>query len=106
MAKRQSVFLVPSDEVQGEGSWIKLKAIKYGLSKRVAVELEGVSDAEKLEVNARLIAEHLLGWNWVDDNDEPLPVPSENPDVLDDLTSQELEFIGEAMQGTVARKKS
>ena len=43
------------------------------------------------------IADHLIGWNWVDDDDISLPQP--NADIIFHLTTTELDFIAKAIGG-------
>ncbi len=39
-------------------------------------------------------------WNWVDDDGNALPLPSQNPEILDDLTDDETVFIMEKVMGS------
>jgi len=105
MSKRLNEYVVPSDAIQGEGSFVRVRAVLYGESKRLAVEVEALNQAEKVQLNERLIMEHIIAWNWVDDEGQPLPLPSEDSSVLDRLTGQEMAFLGEALSGDAARKK-
>jgi hypothetical protein len=125
MAKRQSIYVINSPDIQGEGSWIKVKRVEYGEAKKVNRQLRlmkrekeqaaagagnGRSEDEVQDAltayNDAWIAEHLLDWNWVDDEGVPLPAPSKDPTVLDRLDVQEMAFIDEVLTGERDQKKS
>lgn len=57
---------------------------------------------EKIEVAARqYIANHVKSWNWVDDSDSPLALPSADYNVLGLLIREELDFIAKALNGQI-----
>lgn len=99
MPKRKNFFKVTSEDVQGEGSFVVLKAITYGEGKRLRKALKDMDDDEKQAENDKLLVAHVHEWNWVDDEDEALPQLKDDPAVLDLLTAQEVNFIGEALKG-------
>lgn len=69
MPERQApTFRVPTEDVQGEGSWIELRKITYGTRK-------AYQDDEVDPID--IIAGHIAGWNWVDSEGDPLPQPGE-----------------------------
>lgn len=116
MPQRQSIVTYDSTEVQGEGSWIKVRLISHGESKRImrdygglvgkSVDDIGVEKFTDMQVaNDDLIAQKVAGWNWVGDDGEPLPLPQDDPAVLDLLTEFEHQFIARAMRGEGERKK-
>lgn len=86
---------VDSEEVQGEGSWIVIRNPGFELFKN-----SNVGNIKEAEDNAELgyqAAKSLLyEWNWVDDEDNPLPQPKDNRDVFDELTIEEQWFIIQA----------
>jgi len=92
MPKRKSVRRFPCDDVQGEGSYIVLAAIKV---KQVREMRKKAKDPEfdDFEGGVALLAEHILSWNFVDDEGNPLPLPKDDPTVIDELTNEESEFI-------------
>jgi len=53
----------------------------------------------------KALAEMVIAWDWVDDDDNPLPQPHNNPDVLDLLIPSEVEFIVDALKGEGDEKK-
>jgi hypothetical protein len=96
--KHKKYKRVPSDEVQGEGSFVLLRSPGFS-------DLQGLGDLSNLGEDegqaihavvpmlARLVAD----WDWVDDEDNPLPKPSEQPEVIDGLTFQEQKFLVDAL---------
>jgi hypothetical protein len=66
--RRAATYRVATPDVQGDDSWIELRKIDYGTRKRFqAGEIDALD----------LIEMHLAGWNWVDDDGEPLPQPGD-----------------------------
>lgn len=91
MGRRRSIRRVASDVVQGEGSWVEVKEIKWGeykAARRIATEGKGGE-----ELDDQIIRDHVAAWNWVDDADQELPLPSVQSSVVDDLTVQEKGFL-------------
>lgn len=98
MPQRQYIITHDSTKVQGEGSFIKIKAMKYGEAKDLLKSVEkATSDLEKMKMSEQLIFDYVYDWNWVDENDKPLPLPKDDPTVIDSLTQTEIEFIAGLM---------
>lgn len=104
MPARQNVKQVPSDEVQGEGSWIKVRPYTVAQHNRRAALLRRAqaaeTDAETQAIEAELwslFAEVVVAWDWVDDEGKPLPSPS-LPSTYELLTMPELMWLGQALQ--------
>jgi hypothetical protein len=95
MAQRQSTKRILSDQVQGEGSYVVLRAVPYGLITRRA-KMDADDMGQMLEFNAEFLASVVVDWNWVDDAGEALPLPADDPTVLDRLVLPEFQFIAEA----------
>ena len=51
-----------------------------------------------------LVSAHVLEWNFVDDEGEPLPQPAEKPEVVDELTEEEATFIVLALTNSEEQK--
>lgn len=82
MSKRQyTTYRVPSDEVQGEGSWVELSYITHG---EAQLSFQGKGDDDVL------LKSHVIAWNWVDNKGDPLGPPEED---LGKLISPERWFI-------------
>jgi len=78
MPERQTFRRFPSDEVQGEGSWVELKYMTWGNATRA---FKGEYDATPM------IKEHLVDWNWVDEDGKKLEMSA------DVLFEHEKDFI-------------
>ena len=108
MAKRQNIFIVSSDSVQGEGSFVKVRALKYGQSIAAGIEAEEQGGTVSVSMNRRvteeIITNHVIEWDWVGDDDQPLPLPKDDPSVFAVLTVQEVAFLTEAITGTAEKK--
>jgi hypothetical protein len=95
MPKRQNVRRVNSEPVQGDDSYVVLNSITWRRGRDIENGWAEWTDAERIGALAPVIA----GWNWVDDNGEPLPQVKDNPSVILDLTMDELLFILKALAG-------
>jgi len=98
MSKRKSVRVYETDDLQGEGSFVKLSAVKVR-EVRKARKLAKDAEVDAFMEGLKMLKDHVLAWNWVDDNDEPLPLPKDQPDVLDELTNEEVEFLAGILMG-------
>jgi len=119
--QRQNVITIPSVELQGEGSWVKLRKLTVGESKSLVrsiktADLQNVTDMKTLqsmgdvevilEISASTLASLILAWNWVDTEGNPLPLPKDKPEVLDELTTEEQQFLFEAISGKAKKNGS
>jgi len=95
MAQRSNTKQVFSDKVQGKGSWVTFRKITYGESKALAAESkEHEGDMEwQMQSIERLLCEHVIDWNGVDDAGQKLALPKEDPTVLDMLNDDEIAFL-------------
>ena len=62
-------YKVGSEPVQGEDSWVELRYMTWGET-RAAMKGEYESDA--------ILTDHLVSWNWVDADGEPLELSVDN----------------------------
>lgn len=119
MAKRRSVKKVETVELQGEGSYVIVSAVKtkeIKKTRKLSQESakaqkdvdkrrksgEDVNDVEPFdgfEAGLDMIQRHLVEWNWVDDGDVPLPQPKTNPEVVDELSTDEVTFLANLLTG-------
>lgn len=124
MPKRQNRKKIDSEHLQGEDSYIimtspkvkdmdahrkTLKPIQAQLNilekNDDEKSLEYIELKEKLEMIGRqLITENLKEWNWVDDDDNPLPQPHEDG-ALDLLELVELQWLSSQFSINVSEKK-
>ena len=92
MPKRKSVQKHKSDEVQGEGSWVEITAVKVAEIKLIR-KLSADPEYDDFDGGIQLLARHIKDWNWVNDGGEPLPTPKADPSVIDELTDEESKFL-------------
>lgn len=114
MPRRNNMMRVASDEVQGEGSFVLLRRIRWETQQEAQLKLaeaaggEIASDGqgvrvttEFLQINADftrdLLRQCVVDWNWVDDDEKALPKPSD-PAALGMLNVDEVQFIVRALQ--------
>ena len=86
---------VDSSEVQGEGSYVLIQAptledVRSGKIPEIPGKMAN------LEYTAFLLGRLVKKWNWVDDDGEPLPEPSE--EVIANLPYAELKFLADALE--------
>lgn len=95
MPKRVSVTTVKSEVVQGEDSWVKITRPQVkdivDIQKRYAGKEDDAT--ANIEAGKELIRQQVIDWNWVDDNDAPLPNPRQDPDIVERLTDLEMRFL-------------
>ena len=109
MPSRKRIVRVECDEVQGEDSYMVIRKMTVADARTA---MEAIRDARKInkddEIGGALAIlnrsveryqPNVLEWNWVDDDGNPLPQPTD-PDVFPLLTSQEMQFIGRAIGAT------
>ena len=96
MAKRKhkKYWTTDSSEIQGEGSFVKFKSISLN---EILGRTQGAkgkpSDEEAAQLALRLIDDMIIDWDWVDEDDNPLPVPAEKPGTVGDLPFQESSWL-------------
>lgn len=129
MAKRQNVKRVDSEQVQGAGSYVmvermtvkkgkELQALRREMDKQERIEKamqeqdpewepeEGTgSEALSLKIASAIMVDHIKGWDWVDNEGNPLPLPSADIDVIDLLTDEEMQFLSQAIMGNEDDRK-
>ncbi len=107
MAKRQGVRKIDSSEVMGEGSYVKAKPIPYKDSRAVLDLPDDMGSGEKADMVTDLIAQSLVEWDWVDYDDEPLPVPKSTEEMYEiGLNTNEVTFLTKELLGSVEQRKN
>jgi hypothetical protein len=107
MAKRlTSTTRVKSDEVQGKGSWVLVVNLTVDEVRALRKEA-GDADADTFELGVGAIAGHIKDWNWVDEEEKPLPNPEDDPGVIGRLTMGETDFLSDILlYGDRAERKN
>lgn len=91
--RKQQLIKIESDEVQGPGSFVMIKPPKWGAI-RTAMQL---SNEDIAGYSDGFIAGTVESWNWTDDEGAPLLSPSQRPDVVEDLTFDEVRWLLKAI---------
>jgi hypothetical protein len=115
MPKRNRDKLIEGSQLQGADSFVRVKivsveeALSMQLPPLVIPEDADDDERERLEAEYNLASElnareklcqYVLDWNWVDDNDQPLAKPFNNPEVFRKLTGQEIRYLVTAVSGS------
>lgn len=95
-----------TEEIQGEGSFVVMARPTF---EDLELALEGVTDltkADEIELSKKLLDKLVVQWNWVDDDGDPLPQPSD--EVIKGLPMQETLYLVNLVKvdGLVDQKKS
>lgn len=100
MPERKKTVKLASVRAQGKDSWVELipLTVKGSREYRRTYEAAETVDEREALVLAELRA-HIVAWNWVDEDGKPLPSPQDNPEVLEGLTSREVAYLRDALNG-------
>jgi len=105
MPRRLSVKRHSTEEVQGEESYVVLSSVKVReIRKLRKMSADETDDDSAFEGGIALLAKHLVDWNWVDDDDQPLSLPKDDIEVMDELTEEESRFLVNLMIGAEEAK--
>jgi hypothetical protein len=99
MAKRKHKLFrtVDSSEIQGDGSFVKFKNISLNDILKHSQGTNGkLSDDEAANMGLMVLDEMIVEWDWVDDDDQLLPIPADNPGTVAGLPFQESSWLLEA----------
>ncbi len=100
---RKKAKKYPSDEVQGEGTWVEMRRPKIGQLKRLMKLQTEEGNLEAFDGATDLLGELIIDWNWTDDDDKPLAKPG-NGVSLDDLATDDEIFFLSNLIGEEAQK--
>ena len=110
MPKRQREKRIECDKVQGEGSYVLVKSPEYGLIVE-AMEMSADKDQDESlrqlaqqDLGERILADSIVEWNWVDDDDKPFPQYGEDGMNATKLTLDEVMFLLDHILGDSRRK--
>ncbi len=101
MPKRANVKRFDSPDVQGEDSFVILRRFTWGEAKALRRDAQAANtDDDKFGVMAYAIITHLTGWNWVRDDDSPMPLPVTESD-LDAMNDAEITFLSNCINDLI-----
>jgi hypothetical protein len=104
MPQRKRVRRFDASTVQGDGAWIEVAQLTVGEARK-AEEVRRIGDDDSFDTILDLYQRHVISWNWVDDDGEPMALPRDNPDIVDGLTADEFSFIGDCLAGSEEDQK-
>ncbi len=91
---------IPTDSVQGPDSYAVIRPPKWGLLRKAQKQAKASDQADAgIAFAEELLVKSVVDWNWTDDEGEPLPLPKDDPAVLDDLDADEVAFLVEKITG-------
>ena len=96
MAKRKhkKYRVVDSSEIQGEGSFVKFKNVSLTDILKYSQGADNkLDDQDAAQMGLQVLDDMIIEWDWVDDDDQPLPVPAENPGTIASLPFQESSWL-------------
>lgn len=118
MPERKGTRTFDTSDVQGEGSWVQIRAMTVGEVLASQREVEARDNLlykvgaflgrlvrhrpPQSELTRQFLArslQYVQAWNWVDSAGEPLPAPAEDPRVLERLTNDEMALIVACVRG-------
>jgi hypothetical protein len=103
MPQRQNKRKVVTTELQGEDSFVVVTLPKVSEIEDV-IKIMG-DDLESFKCGSQIIADHILEWNWVDDDGESLPLPSGDAEIVGLLTTEEYKALLNMLLGDKTEKK-
>ena len=104
MPQRKPNERISSTEIQGEDSYVVIS--KMTVREVREARKRSTDEGDMFELGIESTAKHVVDWNWVDNDGKSLPVPSENPEVMDDLNVEEMTFLAQALLGGAEQQKN
>lgn len=105
MARRNNKSRIPTDAVQGEGSYVVLRRMTVDELTGLGKAMEGANTEEQIAYSRAIVSQYVEEWDWVDDEGQPLPFPKDDPSVVGKLTDLELKTIIEGFNPENDKKK-
>jgi len=105
MPQRKRIIRFKSETVQGEDSWVEVSRLTVGEARR-ADQIKDDPNTDSFGEVVELYQTHIVNWNWVDDDGEPLPLPRDDASVVDGLTADEFSFLGDCLAGSEEAQKN
>ena len=104
MSKRNRVKRFDSTRVQGEGSFVEVLSMTVG-EQRTARKV-AADKGDMFELGIKIMKEHVVSWNWVDDDGKPFAQPKDQPNVVLELTDDEVSFLTDCIRGSTDDEKN
>lgn len=105
MPKRKVTKKYPTPELQGEGSWVVFRYLKVSDIQKIKEEAKAEGeDYNYFDGGLQMLEKRLVRWNWVGDEGEPLPQPTEDPSIIGELNELEIEGLTDILLSTTESK--
>lgn len=107
MPKRQSNTTRVEGGPQGSDAYVVVKRLTLAEQNEFGKSFANVAENvdEQTAAIGEVLGDLLLEWNWVDNDDAPLPQPVNNPAIFSTLYNDELEWLIKAISGTADSQK-
>lgn len=109
---RICILTITSPDIQGDGSWIKIRPLTHAQARELEnLKFAYAKDPVGFDLSAvrqqgdDLLVDHLVEWNWTDEDGAPLPLPKDDPTVIERMLERELDFIGTEIGKTASAPK-
>lgn len=99
MAKRRVQKRFDTTKAQGKGTYVIMSSLRVG-ERRDYIEKSKEKDFSMVGWGIELLTKHILEWNWVGDDGKELPIPKDDPKVMDDMTDAESELLAGLLTGS------
>ena len=95
MAKRKfkKRIRIDSEEVQGKDSYVVIRTPTFHDFKDMNVPENKDDKDVMINFGMEMLSNLIEKWNWVDDEDKPLDLPTTENNVVQDLPLQEIMFL-------------
>lgn len=85
-----------------EGEWVEIIPVRslkenFGLLSLIKDDKQKIGSA--LIDICETLSKRITGWNWTDNNGEDLPNPHNKPEILHELTEDEIAWLMTAVKG-------
>jgi hypothetical protein len=90
---------VDASAVRGDGATVLLRPLTIAEA-RALRQRDPADDEAALARD--LLMRHIIAWNWTDADGKVLPIPADDPAVLESLSAEECAFLGRALVGDPA----
>ena len=79
----------------GKKSYVIWRKLTWAESKAFTLmqRNDELTDEQKIDATQTLLQEHIAEWNWVDEDGVPMPLPTADNGVFENLNDDETAFL-------------
>lgn len=92
MPKREEIATIDASQIQGEGTYVKLKRITWGQRREMIDQVKELEGEAYTDFVMAWLIENIIEWNLVGTDGAVLPKP-EKPDDFFNLYDEEVNFL-------------